>query len=207
VKNVKVGVLASSPINEAGIVSHLTSSPDLNVLSNELSDEAEVLVIEAGRMSVDLAARLRRWDAEIGRPVVLVIGDIGDGELLTVTRYGVLAILPRRVLTAEQLAHSVRTVARGGGVMPPSLVGGLVRHLEKFQREALASSGRSACGFLQREVDVLRLMADGLDTNEIAGKLYCSERTVKNILAGMTERLELRSRSHAVAYALRTGVI
>jgi DNA-binding NarL/FixJ family response regulator len=177
------------------------------VLSSELSDEAEVLVIEAERLSADVAARLRRWDAEVGGPVVLVIGDIGDDELLTVTRYGVLAVLPRRVLTAEQLAYSVRTVAKGGGVMPPNLVGGLVRHLKKFQREVLAPNGLSASGFRQREVDVLRLMADGLDTNEIAGKLYCSERTVKNTLAGMTERLEFRSRSHAVAHALRAGLI
>ena len=58
-----------------------------------------------------------------------------------------------------------------------------------------------------REIDVLRLMADGLDTNEIAGELCYSERTVKNVIYGVTHRLKLRNRSHAVAYALRTGMI
>ncbi|GIM94790.1 helix-turn-helix transcriptional regulator [Paractinoplanes toevensis] len=206
-KHVRVAVAASGPINEAGIVSHLTSRPDLQVLPNETSHDADVLVIETEQLSADITATLRRWAADTGVPVVLVIGDIDDGELLTVTRYGVLAILPKRALTAEQLTQSVRTVAQGGGMMPPSLVGGLVRHLEKFQREVLAPSGLHAAGFLQREVDVLRLMADGFDTNEIASKLYCSERTVKNIFSRMSQRLNLRSRSHAVAYALRTGVI
>jgi len=49
--------------------------------------------------------------------------------------------------------------------------------------------------------------ADGFDTNEIAGKLCYSERTVKNVIYGVTHRLKLRNRSHAVAYALRAGMI
>jgi len=54
---------------------------------------------------------------------------------------------------------------------------------------------------------VLRLMADGMDTGEIARNLSYSERTVKNIIYAITTRLSLRNRSHAVAYAMRAGVI
>jgi DNA-binding NarL/FixJ family response regulator len=56
-------------------------------------------------------------------------------------------------------------------------------------------------------VEVLRLLADGLDTSEIAHKLAYSERTVKNVVHDVTTRLQLRNRSHAVAYALREGLI
>jgi DNA-binding NarL/FixJ family response regulator len=56
-------------------------------------------------------------------------------------------------------------------------------------------------------VEVLRLIADGFDTREIASKLSYSERTVKNVLHGITTRLRLRNRAHAVAYALRNGLI
>ncbi|SDZ07167.1 regulatory protein, luxR family [Saccharopolyspora shandongensis] len=59
----------------------------------------------------------------------------------------------------------------------------------------------------EREVDVLRLMADGWCTAEIAGGLGYSERTVKNALSSVTSRLKLRNRAHAVAYALRAGII
>jgi DNA-binding NarL/FixJ family response regulator len=58
-----------------------------------------------------------------------------------------------------------------------------------------------------REIAVLRLVADGLDTGEIAQTLSYSERTIKNVLHDITTRLHLRNRAHAVAYALREGLI
>ena len=60
---------------------------------------------------------------------------------------------------------------------------------------------------LFRSIDVLRLVADGLDTGEIAQRLSYSERTIKNVIHDVTSRLHLRNRSHAVAFAMRTGVI
>ena len=54
---------------------------------------------------------------------------------------------------------------------------------------------------------MLRLVADGYDTGEIARNLCYSERTIKNVIHDVTSRLHLRNRSHAVAFAMRTGVI
>jgi DNA-binding NarL/FixJ family response regulator len=54
---------------------------------------------------------------------------------------------------------------------------------------------------------VLRLLADGCDTAEVGRRLFYSERTVKNIIHDVTSRLELRNRVHAVAYAIREGLI
>ena len=54
---------------------------------------------------------------------------------------------------------------------------------------------------------MLRLVADGHDTAEIATELSYSQRTVKNILHDLTTRLQLKNRSHAVAYAVREGLI
>ncbi len=54
---------------------------------------------------------------------------------------------------------------------------------------------------------MLKLVADGLDTAEIADSLAYSERTIKNIIHDVTARLNLRNRSHAVAYAVRQGLI
>jgi DNA-binding NarL/FixJ family response regulator len=59
----------------------------------------------------------------------------------------------------------------------------------------------------EREIDVLRLVAAGLDTSEIAGKLAYSERTIKNVIHDITSRLCLRNRTHAVAWAVREGLI
>ena len=54
---------------------------------------------------------------------------------------------------------------------------------------------------------MLRLVAEGLDTSEIAEKTSYSELTVKNVLHEVTTRLQLRNRAHAVGYALRNGLI
>ncbi len=62
-------------------------------------------------------------------------------------------------------------------------------------------------GFTERERTVLRLVSEGFDTAEIAAELAYSERTVKNAIHAVTERHNLRNRSHAVAYALRVGAI
>jgi DNA-binding NarL/FixJ family response regulator len=59
----------------------------------------------------------------------------------------------------------------------------------------------------ERETTVLRLISEGYDTREIADALCYSERTVKNVIHDVTTRLQLRNRAHAVAYAVRHGLI
>jgi DNA-binding NarL/FixJ family response regulator len=71
----------------------------------------------------------------------------------------------------------------------------------------LAPRGLTFSGLTERELSVLRLLADGHDTAEVGRQLFYSERTVKNIVHDVTSRLDLRNRTHAVAYALRQGLI
>jgi len=206
-EQIRIAVQAMDPVSHAGLAALLQFRADFTVLRPVQRNEADVLVVAAERLGTDVVASLRRAGAEIGVPVVLVVQDIDEEDLLTAVECRVVAILPRAAVTAERLAHSVRAAAAGGGVMPPHLVGELLKHVERMQREVLAPNGLNASGLSPREIDVLRLMADGFDTNEIAGKLCYSERTVKNVIYGVTHRLKLRNRSHAVAYALRAGMI
>lgn len=71
----------------------------------------------------------------------------------------------------------------------------------------LTSHGLSPGGLTAREVDVLKLLADGQGTEYIAEHLSYSERTIKKIIQDVMSRLELRNRAHAVSYALRVGAI
>ncbi len=71
----------------------------------------------------------------------------------------------------------------------------------------LAPRGLTFTGLTDREVDVLRLVADGYDTTQIAETLCYSARTVKNVIHDVTTRFNLKNRSHAVAYAMREGLI
>jgi DNA-binding NarL/FixJ family response regulator len=207
VDQVRVAVQATDALTHAGLAGFVQSRPELTLLRAADRAGAQVLVLACDRLTVDVVATLRRSVAEIGAPVVLVTNEITETELLTAVECRVVAIVPRQAVTAERLAHSVHAAASGGGVMPPNLVGELLKHIERLQRDVLTPQGLNAAGLTPREIDVLRLMADGLDTNEIAGELCYSERTVKNVIYGVTHRLKLRNRSHAVAYALRTGMI
>lgn len=206
-ERVRVVLQASDPLSHAGLASFLRLNSEITLLPPEDRTGANVLVVAYEQMSAELVTLLRRSAAETGLPVVLVINEITESELLTAVENRVVAILPRAAATGERLLHSVRAAANGGGVLPPSMVGELLKHIERLQRDVLAPNGLNAAGLTPREVDVLRLMADGLDTHEIAGKLCYSERTVKNVIYGLTHRLKLRNRSHAVAYALRAGMI
>ncbi|GIJ50343.1 helix-turn-helix transcriptional regulator [Virgisporangium aliadipatigenens] len=206
-EQIRIALHAPDPLTHAGLAGHLRQRPDVVLLPEADRARATVFVCAVERLSVDVVAVLRRCAVEIGAPVVLITTEITEQELLTAVECRVVAVLPRQLATAERLAHSVLAAASGGGVMPPNLVGELLKHIERLQRDVLAPNNLTSSGLTAREIDVLRLMAEGLDTNEIAGELCYSERTVKNIFYGLTGRLKLRNRSHAVAYALRAGMI
>jgi len=204
VQLVRVTVEATDPVSLTGLTTYLEQRSEVIVLSADQRADAQVRVVAADRLTSVVVSGLRR---AASTPVVLVVNEISEAELLTAVECRVVAVVPRVAATGNRLLHSVLTAASGGGVMPPNLVGELLKQVERLRREVFMSPGSTAAGLTSREIDVLRLIAEGLDTGEIARKLCYSERTVKNVLYGVNHRFNLRSRSHAVAYALRAGVI
>ncbi|MEU6269738.1 helix-turn-helix transcriptional regulator [Saccharopolyspora shandongensis] len=202
---VRVAVQAADPITLAGLVSCLMSRSELFVVPSPA--EADVVVLAADRVSAQVLADLRLSAQQVSVPRVLVTNELDPSDVLRAVEARVVAVLPRIAATGTRLINSVVAAARGGAVMPPDLLGELLKQVDHLQREALMPRGSNASGLTSREVDVLRLMADGLDTVEIAEKLCYSERTVKNVIFGVTNRLNLRNRPHAVAFAMRAGVI
>ena len=120
---------------------------------------------------------------------------------------GVVGLLRRSDASPDRLVALVRSAASGEGTMPPDLLGRLLRQVRDVQTNLLEPRGLNFSGLSDRELDVLRLVADGFDTREIANELAYSERTIKNLIQDVTRRFGLRNRSHAVAYALRRGLI
>jgi DNA-binding NarL/FixJ family response regulator len=203
-EQVRVSVRALDPITQAGLTNCLEPGPGVTVTSSSERDQVDVVVAAFDRLTTAAVALLRTVAAEVARPVVLVVGEIREVELRTAVECQVVAILPREAATDERLVRSVHAAAEGG---PANLLGQLAAHTERLHQEVLAPNGLTAASLSPREITVLRMMADGLDTGEIAGRLRYSERTVKNIIYTITNRLHLRNRSHAVAYAVRAGVI
>ncbi len=205
-QRVRVVVQATDHLTLAGLTSHLGSRPEIALVGADQRSTAEVAVLAVGRLTEEVVAGLRRSAAQARIPVVLVLDEVGEADVLTAVECRVVAILPRAGATGERLSRSVLAAASGGGVMPPNLVADLLDHVRRLQRQLVAPASERG-KLTGREVEVLRLMADGLDTAEIATTLSYSERTIKNVFYGITSRLNLRNRPHAVAYALRKGVI
>ncbi|MBW4721411.1 LuxR C-terminal-related transcriptional regulator [Saccharothrix sp. SC076] len=195
------------PLAHSAICAHLGSRAGVEVISEDRRDRPDVAVVAHDRMTVEVSSSLRRLKAALGVPVVLVVGEISRTDLLVAVECNVVAVLPRTSATGDRVADAVLTAASGGGVLPSNMLGELLKQLERVQREVLSPRGLHTSGLTPREIDVLRLMSDGLDTAEIAAKLCFSERAVKRVVFGVTNRLNLRNRPHAVAYALRNGVI
>jgi DNA-binding NarL/FixJ family response regulator len=204
-RRVPVAVTAPDPISREGAVSQLRRHPEID-LREESGPGTVALLIEDALDDAALT-RLRRIVRSEGARAVLVIGTIRESELLDVVECGVGAIVWRHEATAHRLVQAVLAASRGDGDLPADLLGRLISQVGTLHRGAAGRPGAPSLGLAPREVDVLRLVAEGLDTGEIAGKLSYSERTVKNVMHGLTTRLHLRNRAHAVAYALREGYI
>ncbi|RKT56750.1 DNA-binding NarL/FixJ family response regulator [Saccharothrix australiensis] len=206
-KQVRVVVQATDPLTAAGLAGSLDERAEIEVLPRTRAADADVFVVATDRTGSDTVALLRAADAEHQRPRVLVTGAVDPVGLLAMVESGVVVVLYRAATTGDVLARAVRDAAAGRGALPPDLLGTMLQQVRTLQREVLAPHGLSSSGLTPREVDVLRLLADGHDTAEIAERLRYSERTVKNVIHTMLIRLGLGNRAHAVAYAVRAGSI
>ena len=162
--------------------------------------EAAVLLFDGDRG--DLAAFLDALPtAHQARPkLVAAVSEPDDERLERLARAGVSAILYRHELTPELLIATVRAVLQGRTSMPTDL---LPRLLTKVARTERVEQGALS----DRELDVLRMLADGEDTRGIAQGLCYSERTVKNVVHDVLTKLSCRTRAQAVATATRAGII
>ncbi|MFG1604115.1 LuxR C-terminal-related transcriptional regulator [Actinoplanes sp. NPDC049265] len=204
---VRVAVHAEDALGRIGLANLLSAeSPDEIELVGDRHD-ADVLVMSVESMSAVAFTMLRHFAADAGTPVVLVCADLAEPELLAAVDCRVFAVLDQGSVTAELLMRTVEVVFSGGGVMPPSMVGSLLGHIAQMRRDMVSQNVVTNSGLTAREIDVIRLLADGLVTEEIAKKLCFSERTVKNVIYGIMRRHGLRNRSHVVAYAMRCGLI
>jgi DNA-binding NarL/FixJ family response regulator len=137
-----------------------------------------------------------------GAAVVVCSSLCSEDAVLAALQAGAVGVLRKETLTTESLASAVRAAADGTGVVTSQLLHELL--------DGLAANGcdkPAAARLTDREQQVLSLIADGHPTREVAQQLCYSERTVKNVLHDVVTKLGARSRSQAVAHAVREGLI
>ncbi len=203
---IRVFVYANDPVSEAGLSSQLRGRREVELLSEVEVDRATVALVAGDTFDEDMSRSVRAIQRNGCPRVVLVLGRLEDACLLAATEAGACGMLRRSEATTERLITAISAAARGDGTLPPDLLGRLLYQVGRIQREAPLGKG-SFPTLNDREIEVLKLLAQGCDTAEVAGSLMYSERTVKNILHSITSRFQLRNRTHAVAYAVREGLI
>ncbi len=207
VERIAVYVYAHDPISQAGLASQLRARPEIEVVDEDI-DAAMVAVVVVEEVDEETMRVVRAIQRNDGIPrVVLIVTRLDDAGMLAGVEAGACALLRRSEAMPERLVAAIQSAATGDGSVPADLLGRLLEHVGRLQRQVLSPRGLTLSGLTEREIEVLRLVADGLDTNEIATTLSYSERTIKNVIHDVTARLNLKNRSHAVAYAVRQGLI
>ena len=179
--------------------------PEIRVVETAPQSAVAVMIADTVDEATTRELRAMRKD---GQPrLMLVATTVDDAALVAAAEAGVAGLLRRCDASADMLVRIIVKVASGEGEVPPDLLGRLLEQVGRLQRQVLAPRGLRFSGLSDREVEVLRLVAEGLDTGEIARQLAFSERTIKSVLHDVTTRLQLRNRAHAVAFAVREGFI
>jgi DNA-binding NarL/FixJ family response regulator len=201
---IKVFVFGADPLSQAGMATYLRDQPAIELVSRSGVDQADVALVIADAVDETTLRVVRAMQRDGCPSVVLVVGTVNAARAAAAVQAGAIGILRRAAATREELLAAIKAAAAGEGVLPPDLLGLLLRqvHQRDLTRSAAGRSGPS-----DRERQVLRLLSEGCDTREIARRLSYSERTVKNVIQDMTRRFGVRNRSHAVAFALREGLI
>ena len=202
---IHVCVVAPDPISRAGIVAQLRPRRELHLVEDP--DEAAIGLVSVNQLDADSLRTIRALQRNQNLRILLVVATIGENEILDAVEAGVSAIVRRIEATPERLIDVSLSVARGDGSLPSDLLGRLLRQVKSVHDNVLVPRGVNLSGLSDRETKVLQLVSDGYDTKEIASTLSYSERTIKTIIQDVMRRFGLRNRSHAVAFALRQGLI
>lgn len=190
-------VAGVSEVGEAATPEEAFATPALS--------HAEVIVVDPHRFGG--STLVRRLVDDTGAHVVVCSAQRDPDEVLAIIQAGAIGYLCKETLTPDALGSAALAAAQGAGVLAPELLSEFMHGLSRVSRELLEPNGLSLSRLSTREQQVLSLVAEGQSTREVAGGLHYSERTVKNVLHDVVTKLNARTRSQAVAEAVRQGLI
>jgi len=198
-----------------GLTMLLSVEPDIQIVG-EAGDGATAAALAAAstpdivlmdvrmpKLSGIEAITAVRNAAPDARIVMLTVSD-EEADLYEAIKGGASGYLLKDAST-DEVAQAVRVVADGQSLISPSMA---MKLLDEFKQMARTDRSQPATPRLtERELEVLRLVAQGLNNREIARQLFISENTVKNHVRNILEKLQLHSRMEAVMYAVREKLL
>lgn len=197
-----------------GLKSLVNAQPDMHVVGEADNGDAawrsacvivpDVVVMDVSMPEMSGAEATERLRRECPRVKVLALTVFENkGYLRQMLDAGASGYVLKRAVT-DELVRAIRTVAAGGSYVDPTLAGSLV---SSYFNQDTTEGHAPAVELSERESQVLRLIAWGYSNKEIGWKLNISAKTVDTYKLRLMEKLNLRSRTDIVRYALRQGLL
>ena len=214
---IRVIVADDHAVFRRGLEMVLESEPDIEVVA-EAGDGKEAIDLAVEHMP-DLVLMDVRMPAHGGIDATKAIKDavphskilmltISDEEedLYDAIKAGASGYLLKEI-SIEEVAEAIRKVHAGQSLISPSMASKLLNEFATMARKDEQKQQMPAPRLTDREMEVLALVAQGMNNRDIAKELFISENTVKNHVRNILEKLHLHSRMEAVVYAVREKLL
>jgi two-component system, NarL family, response regulator LiaR len=210
-KTIRLLITDDHSIVRKGIKALLATEKDMEVIGEaENGVEAvaqaaalkpDVILMDLVMPEMDGIEATRRITAEQpGTRILVLTSFAADDKVFPAVKAGALGYLLKDS-TPDQLLESIRQVYRGEPSLEPSIARKVLQELSR------PGQGKQTTEPLtERELDVLRLIAQGMSNREIAAKIFVAEWTVRSHVSNILGKLHLASRTQAALYALRSGL-
>jgi len=210
---IRLLVADDHPVVRDGLVAMLSTQPDL-VVVGEAATGAEaveraaalapdVILLDLEMPGMDGVEALRQIRAaRPDAPVIVFTAFDTDERIVSAVRAGAQGYLLKGA-PREELFKAIRVVSEGGSLLQPVVASKLLQHMSQqtTERETSADS------LTEREMEVLKLLAQGKTNKEIAAALVISERTVKFHVGSILSKLGAGNRTEAVTIAAQRGLV
>jgi NarL family two-component system response regulator LiaR len=196
-----------------GVRAFLVTQPDLSVVGEAGSGEEavkmaaqfvpDVILMDLIMPNMDGVEATRRVKQVSPRSQVVVLTSYHEDEnIFPALKAGALSYILKD-LSAEELASAVRKAAVGEAVLHPRVAARVIKEVQGARGEKINPFTELS----QRELEVLKLIADGMSNAEMAAKLVLSEKTIKGHVSNILSKLQLADRTQAAVYAWREGIV